>query len=64
MIVICLQLSQKETSLSAAELKVNKLQSRINELEGLHQGSDAEVAQLRRDKILLVDHVAELQKKV
>nr|KAG5691351.1 hypothetical protein BaRGS_033400 [Batillaria attramentaria] len=39
-------------------------QSRITELEGLQKATEAEVTQLKRDKVLLVEHVADLQKKI
>ena len=49
---------------SKAEQKASAAESRIRELEALHRASEDEVTQLKRDKVLLVEHVADLQKKV
>eukprot|EP00058_Branchiostoma_floridae_P017670 XP_002603159.1 hypothetical protein BRAFLDRAFT_63203 [Branchiostoma floridae] len=38
--------------------------SQLRELEGIHTSTNVENSQLRRDKALLVDHVAELQKQI
>ncbi|XP_019628397.1 PREDICTED: paramyosin-like [Branchiostoma belcheri] len=38
--------------------------SQLRELEGIHTSTNVENSQLRRDKALLVDHVAELQKQL
>ncbi|KAK7475895.1 hypothetical protein BaRGS_00032863 [Batillaria attramentaria] len=58
------QLTNKETACSTAERRLNTNQSRITELEGLQKATEAEVTQLKRDKVLLVEHVADLQKKI
>ncbi|XP_070209611.1 paramyosin-like isoform X3 [Littorina saxatilis] len=58
------QLTNKEVYGNQTELKVNTLQSKVNELEALHQSSEADITQLKRDKVLLVEHVADLQKKI
>ncbi|KAL8577252.1 hypothetical protein ACOMHN_022440 [Nucella lapillus] len=58
------QLTSKETMYNKLDLRTNTAQSRINELEALQQSSESEVTQLKRDKILLVEHVADLQKKI
>ena len=58
------QLSTREVSHNKMELKASTAQSRITELEGLQQAGEVEVTQLKRDKVLLVEHVADLQKKV
>ena len=58
------QLSAREVSGSQAELRVTTLQSRVTELESLQHASTSEAKQLKQDKVLLVEHVAELQTKV
>lgn len=58
------QLAKQEHFNTSAELSANTTRSRLNELEGVHQSTDAENTNLRRDKMLLVDHVSNLQKQV
>ncbi len=58
------QLAKQEHFNTSAELSANTTRSRLNELEGVHQSTDAENTGLRRDKMLLVDHVSNLQKQV
>ncbi|XP_076437588.1 uncharacterized protein LOC143276817 isoform X2 [Babylonia areolata] len=58
------QLTSRDTQYSSLELRTNTAQSRVKELEGLQQAGDAEVSQLKRDKVLLVEHVADLQRKI
>ena len=61
---VLLQLTNKEMASNKVEQKANAAQSRISELEALYRASEEEVVQLKRDKVLLVEHVADLQKKV
>ncbi|XP_006822190.1 uncharacterized protein LOC100373437 [Saccoglossus kowalevskii] len=58
------QLSKQEQISSSQSLSSNTIRSKLSELEGMHATTDAENAQLRRDKMLLVDHVAELQSQL
>lgn len=58
------QLTNKESVCHTAELRASTNQSRISELESLHHATEAEVTQLKRDKVLLVEHVADLQRKI
>ena len=46
------------------ELQLNTARSRVTELTGMHETLERENNQLRKDKSLLVDHVADVQKKV
>ena len=57
-------MSKQEHAKKALELNSSTVRSRLAELESTHQNHETENAQLRRDKMLLVDHVADLQKKV
>ncbi len=50
--------------MKSVELNSSTIRSRLAELEATHDNVTAENAQLRRDKMLLVDHVADLQRKV
>ena len=57
-------MSKIEQERTSAQLKQSTISSRLAELELKQQNADTDNAELRRDKILLVDHVTELQKKV
>ena len=57
-------LAQQEQLTTSTELNASTTKSKLVELEGLHTSTESENNQLRRDKMLLVDHVAEMQKKV
>ena len=46
------------------ELQLNTARSRVTEITSMHESTERENNQLRKDKSLLVDHVAEIQKKV
>ena len=59
-----LQLSHQGQVTTANELSTTTIRSRLAELEAMHGQSDSENTQLRRDKMLLVDHVANLQRQV
>ncbi|XP_062573134.1 ELKS/Rab6-interacting/CAST family member 1-like [Saccostrea cucullata] len=58
------QLTKYESLSTTRELEVNTSRSRVAELESLHSSVDKENMQLRKDKVLLVDHVSELQRKL
>ncbi|XP_071483729.1 uncharacterized protein [Diadema antillarum] len=58
------QLSKQDERHTHNTLSHNTTKSRLAEVEGRQGGLEQENAQLRRDKMLLVDHVAELQKQV
>ncbi|XP_038051686.1 cingulin-like [Patiria miniata] len=58
------QLAKQEQEQTTSSLSQNTLRSRLAELEGRLSGVEVENTQLRRDKMLLVDHVSELQKQV
>ncbi|XP_061178145.1 ELKS/Rab6-interacting/CAST family member 1-like isoform X2 [Saccostrea echinata] len=58
------QLTKYESLATTRELEVNTSRSRVVELESLHSSVDKENMQLRKDKVLLVDHVSELQRKL
>ena len=58
------QLAKQEHLNTSSELNASTTRSRLNELEGVHQNIESENTQLRRDKMLLVDHVSNLQKQV
>ena len=47
-----------------ANLRGTTLQSELNELENLNSSQSDENIQLRRDQMILTNHVAELQEKV
>jgi len=50
--------------LSSATFHNRSLQSKVDELEMRFRKSDEDNALLRKDKQILVEHVAQLQKKV
>ncbi|KAH9513670.1 hypothetical protein Btru_041774 [Bulinus truncatus] len=58
------QLTNEESTHKKSDLQVNTLKSRLTESEGMRNVIDAENEQLKKDKILLVDHVAEIQRKL
>ena len=58
------QVGKQEHAKKAVELNSSTIRSRLAELESSHQNHETDNAQLRRDKMLLVDHVADLQKRV
>lgn len=58
------QLSKQDERRTQVTLTHNTTKSRLAELEGRQGGVEQENAQLRRDKMLLVDHVSELQKQI
>ena len=58
------QLSKQDERHTHNTLTHNTTKSRLAELEGRQGGAEQENAQLRRDKMLLVDHVSDLQKQV
>lgn len=59
-----LQLSTKDSVTTHQELQLNTARSRVTELSSVLETTERENNQLRKDKSLLVDHVADLQKKV
>lgn len=58
------QASFKDSVTTQQELQLNTARSRVTELTGMHEMTERENNQLRKDKALLVDHVADLQKKL
>ncbi|XP_071804744.1 uncharacterized protein [Asterias amurensis] len=58
------QLAKQEHGQATSTLSQNTLRSRLAEIEGRLSGVEVENTQLRRDKMLLVDHVSELQKQL
>lgn len=58
------QVSFKESVTTQHELQLNTARSRVTELTGMHETLERENNQLRKDKSLLVDHVADVQKKL
>ncbi|XP_071115264.1 paramyosin-like isoform X1 [Haliotis cracherodii] len=58
------ELTKKETIHSSTEHQLSSVNNRVGELEGMQVVTDAENTQLRQDKLLLVDHVADLQTKL
>lgn len=57
-------MTMKESVTTQQELKLNTARSRVTELTSMHEYLEKENTQLRKDKSLLVDHVADIQKKV
>ncbi|CAG5136780.1 unnamed protein product [Candidula unifasciata] len=57
------QLTNEGTSSKQSELQLNTIKSRLRETEEMYKVIESENSQLRRDKALLIDHVAELHKK-
>ncbi|XP_033108412.1 myosin-2-like [Anneissia japonica] len=58
------QLSKQEHLNTTSTLGHNTTKSRLAELEGRHGGLEQENTALRRDKMLLVDHVSDLQRQL
>ncbi|KAL5014844.1 hypothetical protein ScPMuIL_009114 [Solemya velum] len=58
------QLTKQESMGASSDLKLNTSKSRVLELESLQQSLSSENNQLRKDKMLLVDHVADLQRRL
>ncbi|ESO86092.1 hypothetical protein LOTGIDRAFT_129830 [Lottia gigantea] len=58
------QLTKQENLSRTMESELSSTKLRLAEIESMHQVSETENGQLRKDKILLVDHVAELQRKI
>ncbi|CAH1772500.1 unnamed protein product [Owenia fusiformis] len=58
------QLSKAESLNSSIQLNQSSTQSRLAEVQGVHSVTESENTSLRRDKMLLVDHVSELTKQV
>lgn len=58
------QVGKQEHAKKAVELNSSTIRSRLAELESSHENHETDNAHLRRDKMLLVDHVADLQKRV
>ncbi len=61
---IVTQLDKQKNVTKGLELNTATLRSRLAEVESAQQNQESENSQLRRDKMLLVDHVADLQKRV
>lgn len=57
------QLDKQKHANKGLELNSATNRSRLAEAETLREKSETECSQLRRDKLLLVDHVADLQKQ-
>lgn len=58
------QLTNKDMSSNKTELRANTAEARVAELESLYEASESDIKQLKYDKVLLVDHVADMQKKI
>lgn len=58
------QLTEREVSANKSDLRANAAEARVAELESLYKASEDDVRQLRHDKVLLVEHVADLQRKI
>ncbi|XP_013381884.1 paramyosin isoform X2 [Lingula anatina] len=58
------QLSAQGSTLTSTELNASSTRSRLVELESVHRSTEDENAQLRRDKALLTDHTADLQRQL
>ena len=59
-----LQLTQQDQTTASQELSLKTTKSRLAEIEAQYKVIDSENTELRRDKMLLVDHIADLQQKV
>ena len=53
-----------QDGMSSSQFHNRTIQSRLDEVEGRFSQADRDNAQLRKDKQILVEHVAHLQKKV
>lgn len=58
------QVSFKESVATQHDLQLNTARSRVKELSSMHEHLEKDNIQLRKDKSLLVDHVADIQKKL
>ncbi|KAL4227958.1 hypothetical protein ACF0H5_013396 [Mactra antiquata] len=58
------QVTFKESVTTQQELQLNTARSRVTELSNMHEHLEKENTQLKKDKSLLVDHVAEVQQKL
>lgn len=58
------QVTFKDSVTTQQELQLNTARSRVTELSSMHEHLEKENSQLRKDKSLLVDHVADIQKKL
>ena len=63
-VIINLQLTRTESTSTSQDLQMKTLKSRVSELESFQQSVEKECDQLRKDKLLLIDHVSEIQRKV
>ncbi|CAC5384912.1 unnamed protein product [Mytilus coruscus] len=57
-------LTKTESSTTSTELQLKTVKSRVSELESFQHSMERECEQLRKDKLLLVDHVSEIQRKL
>lgn len=57
-------LTQTESTSTTQDLQLKTLKSRVSELESFQHTLEKECEQLRKDKLLLVDHVSEIQRKL
>ncbi|VDI20514.1 uncharacterized protein LOC143054047 isoform X2 [Mytilus galloprovincialis] len=57
-------LTKTESSTTTTELQLKTVKSRVSELESFQHAVERECEQLRKDKLLLVDHVSEIQRKL
>ena len=53
-----------QDGMSSSEFHSRTIQSRLDEIEGRFSQADRDNAQLRKDKQILVEHIAQLQNKV
>ncbi|XP_050409541.1 golgin subfamily A member 6-like protein 22 isoform X2 [Patella vulgata] len=58
------QLTKQEKLSGSVEIQLNSTKLNLSETESLHQAAESENNQLRKDKMLLVDHVADLQRQI
>ncbi|CAG5119792.1 unnamed protein product [Candidula unifasciata] len=58
------QLKAEEAASKDYKLQINAMKKHALELDGMENTANIENSQLRKEKILLVDHVAELQRKL
>ena len=57
-------MTQHELAKNTLEMQLGSAKLRVAELESAVTAAETDNAQLRKDKLLLVDHVADLQSKV
>jgi len=58
------KLMKSEESLSSTNYRTKTIESRLEELEARYKRADEDNQQLRRDKVLLTEHIAQLQKQL